>query len=497
MPPEASSRNRLPSAFPNPELLNTTSTPKTITPSRKLNTTLVQSLRARRNTPLDKALETLTGDIVLLGGYRGSVLTTPQGQELWPPVYAAHQPNLGLTLCPEEDVLSEDSVVATGLLQSAGKVDFAGNLLKKLKGCENARSGKLRVWEWGYDWRVGPGLISERFVKFLEGLPCNRPQSSSSSYDEEHKAEIEEPSGALVIAHSLGGVITRHAVNVNPKLFSGVVYAGVPQSCISILGPFREGDPASFLGHRVLDAEVHFSLRTAYAFLPEDGECFVDGEGKKIPVDFYDVEDWVKYRLSPCIAPPVVPRAGGGMVQDGHVFKTKMPVPLHLQRRNTIHAFPTTPQSQPRKRFPHQPTNKSYLRRILSSTKAFRSQLAHDPALEKANAYPPIVILYSDSTPTVSGLKVPSPSSITAEDAFEEHNRVHAPGDGVVVAELAMPPREYKIVKDGVVRSGKGHMTLLGDLATVGKAIGAVMKGRERGVGRGGIVDDEADAFES
>ena len=468
-------------------------TPKP-TPRRGLNTALINSLRNRRNSPLDQALETLTGDIVVLGGYRGSVLSSPEGRQLWPPINAAHQPNLGLNLCPEEDVLSEDSVVATGLLQSAGKVDFAANLLNKLRGCENAKNGVLRVWEWGYDWRLSPQLISERFVKFLEGLRCNRPTSHPLSSEE---AGSNTPKGALVVAHSLGGVITRHAVNSRPELFSGVVYAGVPQSCISILGPFREGDPASFLGHKVLDAEVHFSLRTAYTFLPDDGECFVDSHGKKVPVNFYDVEDWVRYRLSPCVAPasPANHQGAGEMERGGDAFKVKMNVPFHLRRRNTIHAFPTTLSPPPRKRFPHQPTNKSYLRGILSSTKTFRSNLAHNPALESANAYPPIAVLYSDGTPTVSGVRVSSPGAIAAEDVCNQQNRLHAPGDGVVVAKMAMPPTGYNIVEGGVLRSGKGHMTLLGDLAGVGRAIGAVVNGRERGVGKGGKV--EGGVFES
>jgi hypothetical protein len=34
----------------------------------------------------------------------------------------------------------------------------------------------------------------------------------------------------------LGGLITRWAVNFRPDLFAGVVYAGVPQTCVNILG---------------------------------------------------------------------------------------------------------------------------------------------------------------------------------------------------------------------------------------------------------------------
>jgi pimeloyl-ACP methyl ester carboxylesterase len=80
--------------------------------------------------------------------------------------------------------------------------------------------------------------------------------------------------GVTVIAHSLGGLITRHAVNLRPGLFAGVVYAGVPQRRVNILGPLRNGD-AVLLSSRVLTAQVNFSMRTSFALLPEDGRCFM------------------------------------------------------------------------------------------------------------------------------------------------------------------------------------------------------------------------------
>jgi pimeloyl-ACP methyl ester carboxylesterase len=105
--------------------------------------------------------------------------------------------------------------------------------------------------------------------------------------------------GVTVIAHSLGGLITRHAVNLRPGLFAGVVYAGVPQRRVNILGPLRNGD-AVLLSSRVLTAQVNFSMRTSFALLPEDGRCFIDKRtGERYDVDFFDVNTWDEYRLSP------------------------------------------------------------------------------------------------------------------------------------------------------------------------------------------------------
>src|SRR4051812_44252047 len=67
-----------------------------------------------------------------------------------------------------------------------------------------------------YDWRLSPHLLSERLADFLKPLPSNQPGFPAAER------------GVLVIAHSLGGLITRHVVNKHPELFSGVVYAGTP-----------------------------------------------------------------------------------------------------------------------------------------------------------------------------------------------------------------------------------------------------------------------------
>lgn len=83
--------------------------------------------------------------------------------------------------------------------------------------------GKLRVWDYGYDWRLSPHLLSRKLIDFLRHLPSN--QGLGDSQDR----------GATVIAHSLGGLITRHAVNQRPELFAGVVYAGTPQKVCSQL----------------------------------------------------------------------------------------------------------------------------------------------------------------------------------------------------------------------------------------------------------------------
>jgi len=48
-----------------------------------------------------------------------------------------------------------------------------------------------------------------------------------------------------------------------------------------------------------------------------------------------------------------------------------------------------------------------------------------------------------------------------------------------------MLPEGYKAVFGGRISSDRGHVTLLGDLNAVGRAIEAVLKGRKKGIGLG------------
>lgn len=251
---------------------------------------------------LEAVLATLTGDFVILGGYRGSVLrsATPPHRQQWVPVKVGlgiRQVDLAIGLTDADEERASETIIPDGMLSHVGPVDISRKLFRRLRDCENYRKGLLRVHDYGYDWRLSPHRLSQGLVRFLERLPCNSSELKDTS-----------ERGALVIAHSLGGLLVRHAANVAPTLFRGIVYAGTPQRCVNILGPLRDGDAVLF-NDRVLTARVNFSIRTSFLMLPEDGRCFVavHGEGRReeLRVDFFDVEDWVRYRFSPLACPPL------------------------------------------------------------------------------------------------------------------------------------------------------------------------------------------------
>lgn len=466
---------------------------------------------------LDRVLESLTGDIVILGGYRGSVLRSaqPPNRQLWVPMKVGlkmRQVELALPLDDTTDAKAKDTVMPSGMLQNIGPVDISRRLFRRLRESENCKKGKLRVWDYGYDWRLSPHFLSKQLQEFLANLPSNKVEKG------------QRQKGVLVIAHSLGGLITRHAINAQPELFSGVLYAGTPSRCINILGPLRNGD-AVLLNEKVLTAAVNFSLRTSFIFLPEDGKCFIDEKtGEELEIDFYDVETWVKNKLSPEVSGPPLPpplrqessnalvglinlsglplrglkdgsgrgknsgsnNTPGGAVNITSIAAQKVEAAAGAPKLKDGPIFGSGGESgsgRGQKDSSQRQEALDYLGRTLSATRQFRLETQHQPSLSAANRYPPIAVLYGRGVPTVYRARVAGREAIPTTAAYDD--LIFRDGDGVVLSRESIPPTGYVLVKGGKVSSTKGHLSLLVDLEGVGKALEALLLGRRRGIGLG------------
>ncbi|KAI1423577.1 hypothetical protein F5Y12DRAFT_526531 [Xylaria sp. FL1777] len=474
----------------------------------------ISEARDSNLSEIDRALESLTGDIVVMGGYRGSILrSTRTRRQVWVPVKLGlniRKVNLEVGLEPEDEERMEENIYSSGMLQNIGPVDISRRLFRKLRECENAKMGRLRVWDYGYDWRLSPHLSSRKLIDFLRHLPSNRG------------LENVHDRGVTVIAHSLGGLIARHAVNQRPELFAGVIYAGTPQKCINVLGPLRNGDAVLF-NEKVLTAQVNFSLRTSFVFLPEDGFCFINKHtGEEYPVDFYDPQEWVKYAWSPCIQPPLPAYNARGPARSSlRELSDRLPSPLrnrgnsaagdtrppHAPSRTTIteavrkvevaHDRTLAPQmgtlssensnAQQKQQFisasGQRDRNMAYLTRTLAEIKRFRAETYYRPQHTDANLYPPLAVIYGKDIPTVWAANVSSRDAIACTDAYDD--LVFRSGDGVVLAKEAMLPAGYELVRGGRISTDRGHITILGDLESVGRALQAVIRGRRKGIGLG------------
>ncbi|MCV5090511.1 hypothetical protein OFC13_28175, partial [Escherichia coli] len=99
----------------------------------------------------------------------------------------------------------------------------------------------------------------------------------------------------------------------------------------------------------------------------------------------------------------------------------------------------------------------------------------HNPPHHHLNTYPPLTVIYTNDIPTVYAARVTCRDAIACTDAYDD--LMFASGDGVVLARESMLPEGYELVKDGRVCTDRGHVSMLGDLAAVGRALEAVVRG--------------------
>lgn len=406
------------------------------------------------------------GDVVILGGYRGSILRDRvSGRRVWIPIKAGFNlRKIDLTIGPkdEDEYNMHHSIYPDGMLTHIGPVDVSRKLIKKLRA-----NPKCKVYEFGYDWRLSSDINSARLCKFLESLPSNK----------EFNAHGKRRKGAIVIAHSMGGLIAHHAMQQNPTIFRGLLYAGVPSSCPNILGPLRHGDSV-LLSSKILTKQVNFLMRSSYVFLPTNGRCFVNKKDTRIKydLDFFDVNTWIKYELSPLVVKDYFSRRTSGsdsftvldMRDSLNNFKRE-----HLKsfsfaapdaKEETTKSF-TLPDQKPIE----YDEAVEYLERTLKRTKKFLEELDYDTS--KAELYPPLASLYGYTIPTLRGAKVDSIDTIRT-DSYED--LLFGAGDGVVYHKWTMPePKGFELVAK--VGTDRGHVGLLNDVEGVGRALAAIL----------------------
>ena len=498
------------SASPRKTERDSTSSEAYIHPINGTNSQGMTKTNAAAHPQFSKALNGLKGDVVVLGGYRGSVLRSadPPHRQCWVPIKVGlniRKVNLEVGFDPSDDEKAVDTIIPDGMLTHIGPVDITRRLFKRLRSSKNAFDGSLRIWDFGYDWRLNPHVLSKRLIEFLETLPSNSPDT------------LADKRGATVIAHSLGGLLTRHAMNKRPELFRGILYAGVPQSCVNILGPLRNGDDV-LLSSKVLTAQVNLSMRTSLALLPLDGKCFKNRHTKEeYDIDFFDPKTWEEHCLSPCVGrshdpPPNNQGALGALVDSvtGALPTIVTPGKEGIFGRKRGASEPSSKMQTTARRIyemHHEPRNQAfspnmsrstdpkllgenpeletsttvsiskeeamdYLRWVLPEIKRFKEELAFDSATEAKGLYPPTAVIYGKSVPTVCGAHVASPERIKGADAYDD--LVFASGDGVVLARAAQLPDGYRLAKGGCVSSDRGHISLLGDLEAVGQCLNAI-----------------------
>ncbi|KAG5356702.1 hypothetical protein CJU90_2046 [Yarrowia sp. C11] len=470
--------------------------------------TVLDSMKIGNTKKLSKhdPFNTLEGDFVILGGYRGSVLRDAKTKRrVWIPIkvgFNLRKIDLTVNTSDDSETNMEKTIYPDGMLTHIGPIDLSKRLIQKI-----SYNPKCRIRDFGYDWRLDCGLNAHKLIEFLEKI-----------YAENGNKKI------TVMAHSMGGLVTHKAMLLRPDLFKGVLYLGSPSECPAIIGPIKNGD-AVLLSSKVLTAQVNFLMRSSFIFLPEDKQLFVDkNTGKRINIDFYDPEMWKKYALSPCVSEEHRQRciqkkqAGTELSKttsnhtehDHHNHNHHHGVGEKLHKLASVIAHPREHKEHYENMHPEatksgadamavatghsgQVTMGSsngnndsniptidyddacnYLERTLKRTKELRASFWYDE--KRKDEYPPLACVVGTTVPTLKACRVDGFEGIYKGD-FSDF--VLGSGDGVVYSKWNMPePFGFKVVAK--VKTNRGHVGLMTDHVAVGKALIALQEAADK-----------------
>lgn len=465
---------------------------------------LVPDLFLKSKRSYETVYDELDGPILVMGGYRGSVLReTATGRRLWVPIKAGlHLRSVNLLLGPkrEDELNATDLIYPDGVLKNIGPFDICKKFMKKID------NGKTTVKDFGYDWRVSLDISGDKLIEALK------------------KLQEETGRKPIVIAHSMGGLVAHGVLQRCPDLFRGLIYVGVPSECFNILGPLRYGDSVMF-SDRILTFETNFMMRSSYAFLPLTSRVFCNKDtGENYDLDFFDPDTWVEYNLNPLVAkfrkeqelnlktklsddevPDDCPKPShtsssfSSLLSKSSIsFKLKQfPSNLALKSKHQtvtnsmmqkIHKQGKVPEItlQLNEGWMDYKFSLSfseayeYLADTLNRTKKFVLGLDYKPELE--SEYPPIAVVYGNTVPSLRGSYVKNKQEIMDGSYYEFF---YGRGDGVVHQKWLMPEDKGFDMHDpekgtgqivGKFASNRGHIDLMTDHEVMANALSAIIE---------------------
>jgi len=329
--------------------------------------------------------------IVFIHGIKGSKLVDTSGAVRWLTIGAAlgvSNPDLRLPIRWENDVQETDGLRATEPLAS---VDLIPGLVgSKIYGpwLRTAESLGRPFYAFAYDWRRD-NLENARHL-----------EACVQAVRERHGvAQVQ------LVAHSMGGLISLVTLNERPDWFSHVLFAGVPfAGGVGFLEDMHVGLPTG-RNRTINSPEMLFTCPASYTLYPLGRSDCIDEDGTPLEIDFFDPEDWVRFRM--------------GILHDpGNATPERL----------------------------------AFLAWALGRARTFRSRLEHRDLV-----YPPITVLASRNRPTVAQAQRNGPSAVRGWDLQGTPKR---PGDGRVCFEHALPPEGFRY---DLVESELEHTDILND----------------------------------
>lgn len=448
---------------------------RAFTPGALFNT--LRSLSLDHNTTthdgyavsrLESIWDELEGDVVVLGGYRGSILRDAETRKrVWIPIRAGFNiRKVDLLIGPraEDEVATQKKIVPDGMLTHLGPVDVAKKLIKRLRN-----NPRVNVEDFGYDWRLALDITAGKLAEKLQ----------------ERYGQQQIKKGVYVVAHSMGGLVAHKVLQEHTHLIRGIIYVGSPSQCPNILGPLRFGDEV-ILNKSILSAEANLFMRSSLYFLPFDGRCFVNRKTfSRYDLDFFDPEVWKEYGLSPLVDKRRLEVEEATLVGDSgpatsDKFSLFSPVDMLRSSSGILGGGGNGGNGSGGGDDADDPLEfktsyaecVEYLERELPRAKCFLQSLEHDDRKK----YPPLAIVYGNKVPTVRGAKVGGPEEIK-EGCYNDF--YYGPGDGVVHHKWLLPERRgFPVVAK--VASDCAHVSLMTDFEAMAKAFISIVDSEEK-----------------
>lgn len=305
--------------------------------------------------------------LVFIHGIKGAELRDADGALVWlgaRHVIRSQVSRLALPVEWKGEEQARDGIQASGVLGSVYVIPWL--LGEEVYGPFLKAAGRMDrpVYPFAYDWRRDNLETLELFRKFMKDVNAR------------HNAP------AQVVAHSMGGLIARALLAQNPELFHSVVFAGVPFN--GGIGFFPDVHKGQAVGRneKILSPEVYFTMPSVYTLFQEGPSRVFEG-GKELPIDFYNADDWVKYRIG--------------------LYSLELVGPAQT----------------------------AHLRMALKRGKEFRARVRR-PVQGKV----PVTVVLGKNTPTLASVERNGPKSVRGYD-FEMHPL--QPGDGRVLEKDALP----------------------------------------------------------
>ena len=150
--------------------------------------------------------------VVFVPGTMGSILSTPSGEEVWPPTSIEV-----VTGYRRKAKLLQDNLVVGDIIREVSCFNFYKPLVETLAamGFKEGGPGKLLI-VWPYDWRRDLEVLANRLAARLDTLPVG-------------------VTSIAIVAHSMGGLIARLVLETGR--FTGKPWFGKIKNFMTLATP--------------------------------------------------------------------------------------------------------------------------------------------------------------------------------------------------------------------------------------------------------------------